>query len=228
MNGGGHCGETLLETAIDNLLRTPGVIGVKAAGNERNQRTHASGTVAQGQTVTREFQVLSNKRLNDLFEVWFDGGDEIAVAIEPPGGTSLDFVPLGHQNEFNTQAGNKVSVDSDPDASNTADNRATIILTRGASTFMQPGRWQIHLRGDTIRGTGRFDIWIERTFRGGLSTEQLTFLSASADPLDTVTIPGTSRRILTVGSYVCARRRGPAPPRARSRISARPGRRATA
>jgi subtilisin family serine protease len=202
MNGGGHCGETLLETAIDSILRAPGVVGVKAAGNERTEQTHASGLVAQGATVTREFTVLSNNKLNDIFEVWFDGGDELAVAVEPPGGTPLAFVPFAHQQAFTTTAGNRVSVDSDPDASNTGDTRVTIILVAGDSAFIQPGLWRLHLRGDTVRGSGRFDVWIERSFRGPGVTEQARFTSASADPVGTVTIPGTARRILTVGSYV--------------------------
>ena len=32
MNGGGHVGETVLETGLDDLLRRPGVIAVKSAG----------------------------------------------------------------------------------------------------------------------------------------------------------------------------------------------------
>lgn len=202
MNGGGHCGETLLETAIDSILRAPGVIGVKAAGNERNQRTHASGQVGQGATVVREFTVLSNNKLNDVFEVWYDGGDEFAVAVQPPGGPPLAFVPFANQQIFTTTAGNRVSVDSDPDASNTGDTRVTIILVAGNSAFIQPGLWRLHLRGDTVRGSGRFDIWIERTFRGAGVSEQAQFTSASADPNGTVTIPGTARRIVTVGAYV--------------------------
>lgn len=210
MNGGGHSGETLLERALDNLLRMPGVVAVKAAGNEGNERTHAGGTVAAGETVVRAYYVLSNKQTDDLIELWY-GDDELAVGVEPPGAQGVEFVSHGHNKEIVTQASNKVSVDSEPNAGGTGDTRVTVIVSRGTSTFIQPGTWRLHVRGDQIK-SGRFDAWIERSARGSGSPEQSRFRLADSDPTRTLTIPGTGKRVLTVGSYVTRTQLGESPP----------------
>ena len=211
MNGGGHSGETVLETGLDNLVRQPGVVVVKSAGNEQEWRIHAGGEVAQGQTVSVEFLVETNDREDDVFEVWYEGADQISLTVQPPGGSPLDFVAPGSAQEFETVAHNRVSVDFDLDADDTGDTLATVILSRGHAPFIQPGPWRLLLRGDTVQ-VGRYDVWIERTFRNGAGIEQSRFSAASADDTRTISIPGTARRIITVGSYVTRPEPGFSPP----------------
>ena len=202
-NGGGHSGEMPLETAMDNLARLPGVVLVKSAGNEQTWRIHASGTVAQGQTVRRQFESSGNNIQQDVFEVWFDAADRIGVAIQAPGAQVPgvnDFVLPGDMNTFQTSSNNRVRIDAGSvDAGGTGDVRAMVFIGRGTAPRIQPGQWALHFRGDQITNGG-FHVWIERTARDG--GEQSRFTPADNDPACTVSVPGTARRIITVGSYV--------------------------
>lgn len=204
-NGGGHSGEMPLETAMDNLARRPGVVLVKSAGNEQTWRIHASGTVTQGQTVRRQFESSGNNTQQDVFEVWFDAADRIGIAVQAPGGQAPgvnDFVLPGTLNTFQTSANNRVRIDATTvDAGGTGDVRAMVFIGRGTAPRIQPGRWSLHFRGDQITD-GEFHVWIERTSRGSGGIEQSRFTTADNDPTCTISIPGTARRIITVGAYV--------------------------
>ena len=200
MNGGGHSGETLVETGLSDLARKPGVVIVKSAGNEQEWRTHAGGQIAAGQTIVVEIVVGDNHVDGDVLEVWTDGEDAISVALQPPGSIPLAFVAAGDRGEFETLASNNVVVESDTDADDTGDTLATIFISKGNVPFVQPGTWKLLLRGDTIQ-TGRYDVWIEITKRR-YAGEQTRFTTASADDTRTLTIPGTGQQIITVGSYV--------------------------
>jgi len=205
-NGGGHSGEMPLETAMDNLARLPGVVIVKSAGNEQPWRIHASGTVTQGiAPVRRQFESSGSNTQQDVFEIWFDAADRISIAVQAPGGPTPvgnDFVAPGSVNTFETNANNSVRIDaSSVDAGGTGDVRAIVFIGRGTAPRIQPGRWSLHFRGDQIT-VGRFDVWIERTSRADGGAEQTRFTSADNDPTCTISIPGTARRIITVGSYV--------------------------
>jgi len=191
----------VLETGLDNLARLPGVAIVKSAGNEQKMHIHAGSSLKSNDTKQVELDVLTNDRQNDVIEIWFDDNDDISIAIVPPGGVATSFVSRGGEEVFTTVAGNKVSVDIDGDAEGTGDTVATIILSRGDSNMIQPGRWKVLLRTGNIV-SNRFDAWIERTERAGNGGEQTRFFETSSDPTRTITIPGTAYNVITVGSYV--------------------------
>ncbi len=200
MNGGGHAGETTLETGLDNLLREPGVAIIKSSGNEQEWRIHAGGQLMQGQTVALELAIDDNDLNDDIIEIWADGRDQISVAVQPPGGPPLAFVTPGTRIKLTTETGNRVTIDSRFDADGTGDTQATVFLARGLAPFIQPGTWKLLLRGDEIN-VGRYDAWIERTNRS-LFGDQSRFTVASADHTRTISIPGTARRVIVVGAYV--------------------------
>lgn len=205
MNGGGHSGEMPLETAMDSLSRLPGVVLVKSAGNEQMWRIHAQGRVAANQTVRRQFDSVGDNLQDDVLEVWFDSADAISIAVQAPGGptpTTNDFVLPGNANNFVTAAGNSVRIDAQStDAGGTGDVRAMIFVRRATSPRIQPGRWTIHFQGGNQIADGTFHAWIERTTRNP-QDEQSRFTAADYDPTCTIRVPGTARRVITVGSYV--------------------------
>jgi subtilisin family serine protease len=200
MNGGGHAGETVLESYLDDLAREPGVAIIKSAGNEQEWRIHAGGQVKENETLILDFVVGDNHVSDDVMELWYDGADEISVAVQPPGGDPLPFVSAGGVAEFDTLAGNRLDIEFDLDADETGDTLATILLTSGNVPFVQPGTWKLRLRGETIK-FGRYDIWIERTNRKR-DGQQTRFSDGSADGTRTISVPGTARRVITVGAYV--------------------------
>lgn len=211
MNGGGHAGETVLETGLDNLARRPNVAIIKSAGNEQQERIHAGGTLPAQATRELALDVRSNDRLDDIIEVWFNDTDDIAVALRPPGGTATPFVPRGTDGAFTTAAGNSVSIAVDADAEQTGDTVATLILARGTASMIQPGQWTLLLRAGNL-SVGRFDAWIERTHRSFGGGEQSRFAETASEPISTISVPGTARNIITVGAYVTRLSNPPAAP----------------
>jgi subtilisin family serine protease len=200
MNGGGHCGETALETALDNFARLPNVAIIKSAGNEQQMCIHASGVLRKGETREAQMKGHANNRRDDVIEIWFDDGDDISVALRPPGDETTPFVGRGASGVFPTRAGNTVSIKVDEDAEHTGDTVATVIISHGAATAIKPGEWALLLRAEAVR-VGRFDAWIERTVLRHIG-EQTHFTNDSNDPTETISIPGTARNVITVGAYV--------------------------
>jgi subtilisin family serine protease len=204
MNGGGHVGSSLLEIAMDAHCRARGVALIKSAGNEQEWRIHASGTIPAGGVLTLEVVCQPGKQLPGALEIWFDARDDVEIQIQPPtGGPTLwvnrnASVPA----TFQVARANSVRVDVERDPEGTGDDLWNVFFAKGSSAIgLAPGTWRILLRATTIGAGGRIDAWLERTARNPRA-EQLRFSTASNDSTCTISIPGTSRRVVTVGSYV--------------------------
>jgi subtilisin family serine protease len=203
MNGGGHFGETVLETGIDNLLRDPGVVAVKSAGNEQQWQIHAGGTIAANGTVALEFDMPQQVTQPVFIELWVSDANVLGVAIEPPQSTALPEVVANvdvSSNAAPTGSGNQVVITVDRDMDGTGETQVFVAIRKGSASFVRPGRWQMHLRGVTV-ADGRYDVWIERAARSD-PHRQARFRAASSENSRNISIPGTARRIITVGAYV--------------------------
>jgi subtilisin family serine protease len=199
MNGGGHCGETVLETGLDNFARIPNVAIIKSAGNEQLMRIHAGGVLRDGETRELKMDVRDSDQLDDVLEIWFADEDKIGVELRPPGDDEECLVVRGDGGVFATAAGNVISVRVEVDSEQTGDTATTVIISRGSAQSIQCGTWTLVLRARVVK-VGRFDAWIERTVRPG--TEQTRFAEDSHDPTRTISIPGTARNVITTGAYV--------------------------
>ncbi|HJQ31438.1 MAG TPA: S8 family serine peptidase [Pyrinomonadaceae bacterium] len=208
MNGGGHCGETVLETGLDNFARIPNVAIIKSAGNEQQMRIHAGGVLREGETRELKMEVRDGNQLDDMLEIWFSDEDEIGVELRPPGDAGERLVLRGAGGLFTTAAGNDVRARVEVDSEQTGDTATTVIISRGSAQSIQRGNWTLVLRAGVVK-VGRFDAWIERTVRPG--DEQTRFAEDSHDPTRTISIPGTARNIITVGAYVVRARDGTPP-----------------
>ncbi|WP_298912115.1 S8 family peptidase [uncultured Nostoc sp.] len=199
-NAGGHSGETLLETAIDNLARQCNVVIVKSAGNEQTNCIHAGGTITQTEEVILELEVPSSTTRTYL-ELWYENSTDqnISIALRSPSGETINFVNSENSDGWieRTLAGRNIRIDSDK---NTGDTVITIrIDTYIPSGNIQPGNWQLLLQGNQIT-EGRYDIWIDN------SDNAIKFTKSCADASRTITIPGTAKQIITVGSYLIRHR----------------------
>ena len=94
-------GTTLVERALDELLAaTPGRFVVNSAGNYFGWRTHSCGRIAPGETRSLTFVIdPADITLNEL-EIWYDGADEFAVRIDPPGYAGGRAVRLGERSDL--------------------------------------------------------------------------------------------------------------------------------
>jgi hypothetical protein len=193
-NVGPHDGTSLLERGIDNLLGGPGRAVVKSAGNEGARNRHASGTVTAGTNQNVGFAVPSDQGSSVTIDLWYRGADRLGFSITPPGGTASTVVSPGASTTLNLPNGNSVFVDSDLNDPGNGDNRIFVVISRNTAPTVQSGSWSFTLLGTTIT-LGQWDAWIQRN-------ASAQFLPPLVNAARTISVPGTSRQIITAGSYV--------------------------
>jgi subtilisin family serine protease len=200
-NAGGHSGETVVEEYLNQLLREPSVVVVKSAGNEGDRLIHASGKIAEDEIQEIDL-IRQNINQRALLELWHDSKDLIDVALETPDGKRSDFVSLDIQNTNDPTLGssspslfqqvepNLILISFTPNADNTGDTLTLLEFLPNS----QAGTWKLLLKGQNIQ-VGRYDVWSHQA-------KKIKFSEKSTDRTRTITIPGTAKQIITVGSYV--------------------------
>ena len=151
-------GTTLVEQALDELLAsTPGRFVVNSAGNYYRWRTHSRGVIGPGETRPLTFvSEPADVTVNEL-EIWYDGGDELAVRVEPPGYSAGPPVRLGERADLLADGrlvGRIYHRRHDPN--NGANHVVAYLDPIGLA-----GTWTVILEGRQV-SNGRFDAWIER------------------------------------------------------------------
>ncbi|MDX2600753.1 S8 family peptidase [Streptomyces caniscabiei] len=196
-NLGPHDGSSLLERGIDNLLDTPGRALVKSAGNAANAGVHATGQVTEGDSDVVSFVVPVGDDTPDTLDIWYSGADRLSLRITPPNGTaSVEIDPGTTSTEVDLSGGNKAFVDSVVHHSLNGDNRIYVQLSPGSQTAIRPGTWSLTLIGQTVADSGRWHAWMER----GRTVPQ--FIGAHRNDETTISVPGTSRKVVTAASYI--------------------------
>jgi subtilisin family serine protease len=199
-NLGAHDGTSLLERAIDHIVEEGRVLVVVSAGNERGGPAghHARGKVERGRELALSFALATGPGRvvdGDTIELWYGGCDRFAVALQAPGGERSDFVePDGREVVIEFPAGNRAHVCSQTGHPTNGDNRVGIVLER--SEAWGAGTWRLILRGDGVE-RGDFDIWADRPN----AVTVVDFQSHRSDA-STITLPGNSRRAVTVGGFI--------------------------
>ena len=192
-NVGPHDGTSLLERGLDNLLGAAGRAFVKSAGNEGARNRHASGTLTASGVQTVQFNVPGGVTQVTL-DLWYRGADRIGVSVTRPAGAATANVNPPASTTINLPGGNQLFIDSSLNDPGNADNRIFLTISRGTSGQVQSGNWSLTLRGNTI-SFGQWDAWIQRN-----SFSQ--FLPPFVNAARTISVPGTAREIITVGSYI--------------------------
>ncbi|MGA9408362.1 MAG: S8 family serine peptidase [Bacteroidota bacterium] len=208
---GAHDGTDPMETDIDEVLATPGRAVVVAAGNEGSDAIHADSTVSTGESIAYQFSIpaytASGISQNDYvdFDMWYGEEDQLTVTVTSPRGSVVSALS-GAQVSTQTPAGDgDVEIDNASNAVNPLNNlnECTIeIFDAVANRPPRAGTWKLTISGASVaQGGGAYDIW--------LSDYQLTIASDSIPDFLTgysfrklVGSPGTSKKAITVGSYV--------------------------
>jgi subtilisin family serine protease len=196
-NLGPHDGTSLLEQGIDNLLGAPGRAMVKSAGNEGDLGRHASGNVPVGGQTTVQFTVDNNDASPNIIDIWYAGSDRFNITLTAPDGNTSVVVQPDTANTLTFPNGNQVSIVSTLNNPNNSDNQIYIQQLRGTAATIQRGNWSFTLTGVTV-SNGNFNAWIER----GHPANTPQFLSPYRDDLLTISIPGTSKEVISVASYI--------------------------
>jgi phosphatidylserine/phosphatidylglycerophosphate/cardiolipin synthase-like enzyme len=194
-HGGPHDGTTLVELALDELLSAaPGRFLAQSAGNYHRARTHATGTVGPGQRAVLRFVTDPADTTPNELEIWYAGGDEIAVSIDPPGTSGAPPVLLGDTADVvvaGQVVGRVYHRAHDP---NNGDHHIDAFLSPSAPA----GEWRVTIEGRRV-GNGRFHAWLERD--EACRRCQARFVPADASPDHTTGTIANGHLPLVVGSY---------------------------
>ena len=205
MNAGAHDGTAPVESAFDGIAlggRLGGFAIVKSAGNEREWNGHAKVIVQTGESETIAWSSKLRVRDEDYIEAWFWGGDELAFRVIPPCKAKSSWV--GHPDAEATATpeaswvspvGDVIRLYYDKYYSDNGDGRLVLsIRPRAPGTSIERGRWRLEIKASNIRSTGEIHAWIERE-----TTRPIQFQNHLDEEI-TLSIPGTSKTVICVGS----------------------------
>ena len=199
MNAGAHDGKTGLEAAFDvisGMGHEPGCVIVKSAGNERGKGGHTSCMPAQGSLFKVAWESKDIERFEDYIEAWFQEEYKLDFRLVDPQGNETDFIstgPLDNPPLSATLGPNKCTLRLTSLHRDNGQNRLTIRI-RPFTEPIQPGTWELHIVArEVVRNGDPVDLWFER-----VNSRPTRF--AKPDEEKTLSIPGTSRTIITVGA----------------------------
>lgn len=192
-NYGSHRGDSLLEAYIydvANLGRTVICIGT---GNNGKDALHTSGSLETGQEHSVQLAV-STYELSLNVQLWKAYTDEMEVFIEHPSGERIGPLDprLGPQRYYmyHTQL---LIYYGEPSPHSLLQEIYIDFIP--LEDYVDSGIWQIILRGRKIV-QGRYDLWLPG---GGVLQPQTGFYFPTPD--NTLTVPSTAGRVITVGAY---------------------------
>ncbi len=209
---GAHDGTDPMETEIDEILSaTSGSAVVVAAGNEGSDAIHADSTVSTGRSITYQFSIPaytpSGVAQNDYvdFDMWYNAGDQLTVSVTSPRGHVVT-VSSGSQNgngdETNDGDVQIFNAANGPDTLNSEKECAIQIINYPSSSPAPlAGLWTITITGAVVTQGGAYDIWLSDASMSGDDGSIPEFLSGYSFR-KLVSSPGTSKKAITVGSYV--------------------------
>lgn len=196
-NGGPHDGTTLLEQAIDWMVKAePNRSVVVAAGNAFDKSLHATGHVPEGGKVDLKWHIPRFDATSNEVEIWYSGKDKFTVDIIDPDGNRMATVKPCHIWEKTGAKKEQMTVINRLRDSNNKDNVINVFFERG----VRPGIWTLRLRGDSVCD-GKFHAWIERDERGQSRFEKPKDRSYLVSNECTLSSIACGHETIVVGSY---------------------------
>ena len=177
-----HDGTSNYSRGLDNDSGSGRII-VGAAGNDGDAGVHASGFVSQGNQTPEAFNIQTGTSGADI-DIWYSGGDSVAIAVIPPGCNYTDWVSPGEQTTLTNTCGT-IAIGSATNNPNNEDKEISVHLENPSA-----GTWWLSLYGDSITN-GRFDAW-----SNGNATFQEPDSSITLDDI------GCTTGVISVVSYV--------------------------
>ncbi len=185
-------GSTLLERAVDTMLKEPGIVLVQSVGNYANAAMHTHARIGPDQRHELVWITPDHDRTPNELELWYSGEDVFQVTLIAPDGRAFS-VRLGERLRMmdgDTVWGNFYHRLHEP---NSGLNHVVIFLYTAAPS----GRWRVRLHGRDIVD-GRVHAWIERDVSGRY---QSRFAPAQATSGFTTNTICNCFRAIAVGAY---------------------------
>jgi subtilisin family serine protease len=205
---GPHDGTSLVEAAIEiEVLTHPGHVAVKSAGNIGMWARHAAATVPANGHLDLAFTIDGRdpRKLRHM-ELWYGKNDRLAVTVlgvTPAQGArpSSPVVAPGEGprawtvNPAAAAAQQTVTVTSRLTDQRNSDNVIVVEVLSPAGLASAAGGWALHLENQFDQPVA-FHAWFDGEDQFGANFDA-PFASRDA----TITEPGTSKGVITVGAY---------------------------
>jgi subtilisin family serine protease len=205
--GGPHRGDTLVERAVDFMMKSPGLVLVQSVGNYADSSMHAHARIGPAQDYVLDWITPANDRTPNELEIWYSGEDQLGITVVAPSGqTFTGALQTRTQLRDGSEVwGNLYHRHREP---NSGLNHVDVYLYTTAPS----GKWQVKLHGQEIVD-GRVHAWIERDVSGRY---QSRFARKQASSRYTTNTICNCYRAIAVGAYDPAR-----PDRPPTRFSSR-------
>ena len=192
-NLGNHDGTTLFEQYIGMVANITGVCVCASAGNESQDRHHTR-VVIPNQNSTVDININTQEQQSGIYlSILNSASDRISVSLKSPTGEIVTRIPARSGTTYTSRLvleRAKVTIQYFFPLS-ISSGQATIVKIENAT----PGIWTVTLYGDIIID-GTVDAYLPLTSIGYTNVEFL-----EPDPNYTITVPGTSSAVITVGAY---------------------------
>lgn len=190
---GAHDGTSLLETYLNNVAGVWKNVIVIGAGNEGSAAGHTFGVMTQGVPMDNLLAVSSYETTINV-QVWKNYFDTADIELVAPGGTTVGpFQQILGPQRFVTE-GTEILLYYG-EASPYSTLQEIYIDFIPVNNYITDGLWNIRLIPRRIID-GQYHLWLP-TY--GVLNQQTRFLYPR--PENTLTIPSTASRAITVGAY---------------------------
>ncbi len=192
-NNGGHSGDSLFESYIDEFCLKRDLVLCTPTGNEGATGHHFSAYVQSSRTDEISF---SSSGSGDRFYVtlWKNFVDSMSFSVVSPSGASTPFLDETSRFYFTSLGTVRLSVYFEQPSPSSYSQEIYFVFESG-SGVIPPGLWQIKVRGTDVTD-GRIDAWLPTVEDVGNDT---VFLSP--DNEITLTLPSTAKNVISVGGY---------------------------
>jgi subtilisin family serine protease len=202
MNSGAHDGTALIERGCDNFSdggKAPGLVIVKSAGNERDKKRHAKLFIFDNSSDTLCWQSPRNQ---DIIELWFKSSNLMRFRLTNPDEEASSWVTSDINEpevyEFNTGDSCRIAHDSYPYNEN---SKLSIMVTTNQVKATKLAIWKLDIESIVVPYPSDIHAWIQHVDSQSIRVrERFTEFIDHIDEEITLTIPGTAKTIISVGS----------------------------
>lgn len=192
-NYGSHSGESLIEVYIDSVSDLGRNVICVGTGNEGGEALHTSGLLQEGKETYVQLNVGEYETGVNV-QLWKQYVDQAEIALIHPNGQRVGpFQEILGPQRFSI--GNTEILIYYGEPSPYSISQEIYIEWIPKDSYVDSGTWRLLLIPERIV-EGNFDLWLPG---GGVLNEDTRFPFPTADT--TLTIPSTSRKIVSVGAY---------------------------
>ncbi len=194
-NYGSHDGNSLLETFIDTAVDYGRSVMCVGAGNEGDAQIHTSGKLSESSEEVVELEV-GEFQTSFSAQIWKEFVDDFSVRIRIPGFYSEELIVSDDVVQSFSLTDMQIKIiNGYPSPYSRYQEIYIDFIPDKEEGFVRPGIWRIILTGKKIV-VGQYDMWLPA---GVGRVKNTRFLRP--DPYTTLTIPSTSRKVISVGAY---------------------------